>query len=157
MVVAFFVMYKRDEGMRGERTNAQRCLHCFFPSSFQPNKMLFRPLVALSLFGIALATPFKRAESLKVSVTGPSSSINSIDDLKLTATVTNTGDEAVKILKYGTVLDDKLPTRSFKVLKDGKEVKFTGVKVRFFFVYLVVNFLRLTSMVVVVLVVSVNR
>lgn len=94
--------------------------------------MLFRPLVALSLFGIALATPFKRAESLKVSVTGPSSSINSIDDLKLTATVTNTGDEAVKILKYGTVLDDKLPTRSFKVLKDGKEVKFTGVKVRNF-------------------------
>lgn len=91
--------------------------------------MLFRPLVALSLFGIALANPIRRAENLEVSVTGPSSSVKSIDDLKFTAKVTNTGAEAVKVLKYGTILDE-LPTRSFKVTKDGQEVKFTGLKVR---------------------------
>lgn len=91
--------------------------------------MLFRPLVALSLLGVALASPFRRAENLKVSVAGPSGSVNSIDDLKFTASVTNTGSEAVKIMKYGTVLDGKLPTRSFTVTKDGKEVAFTGIKV----------------------------
>jgi deuterolysin len=89
--------------------------------------MLFRPLVALSLFAIALANPIRRAENLEVSVTGPSSSVKSIDDLKFTAKVTNTGAEAVKVLKYGTILDE-LPTRSFKVTKDGQELKFTGIK-----------------------------
>lgn len=90
--------------------------------------MLFRPLVALSLLGVALASPFRRAENLKVSVAGPSGSVNSIDDLKFIASVTNTGSEAVKIMKYGTILDGKLPTRSFTVTKDGKEVAFTGIK-----------------------------
>lgn len=89
--------------------------------------MLFRPLVALTLFGIALANPIKRAENLEVAVTGPASSVKSIDDLKFTSTVTNTGAEAVKVLKYGTILDD-LPTRSFKVTKDGQDVEFKGVK-----------------------------
>ncbi len=94
--------------------------------------MFFRPLVALSLLGVALASPFRRAENLKVSVAGPSGAVDSIDDLKFTASVTNTGSEAVKILKYGTILDGKLPTRSFTVTKDGKEVTFTGVKVCMF-------------------------
>jgi deuterolysin len=62
-------------------------------------------------------------------LTGPSSSVKLIDDLKLTATVTNTGAEPIKLLKYGTVLDELL-TRSFKVMKDGQDVKFTGVKIR---------------------------
>jgi deuterolysin len=91
--------------------------------------MFFRPLVALSLFGIALATPLKRADNLVVSVSGPSESVSSVDDLKFTATVTNNGAETVKILKYGTILDDKLPTRSFTVTKDGESVDFTGIKV----------------------------
>ncbi|KXN89006.1 Penicillolysin [Leucoagaricus sp. SymC.cos] len=90
--------------------------------------MFFRPLVALSLFGIALATPFKRADDLIVSVKAPSESVSSIDDLKFTATVTNNGAETVKILKYGTILDNKLPTRSFRVTKGGEEVQFTGIK-----------------------------
>jgi len=90
--------------------------------------MFFRPLVALTLLGVALASPFRRAENLKVSVAGPSGAVNSVDDLKFTASVTNTGSEAVKILKYGTILDGKLPTRSFTVTKDGKEVAFTGIK-----------------------------
>ncbi|KAF9445022.1 zincin, partial [Macrolepiota fuliginosa MF-IS2] len=89
---------------------------------------MFRPLVALSLFGIALATPYKRTDGLTVFVTGPSSSVSSIDDLKFIASITNHGAETVKVLKYATILDDKLPTRSFTVTKDGEEVKFTGIK-----------------------------
>lgn len=83
------------------------------------------------LAGSALATPFKRFDGLTVKVSGPASSVNSIDDLSFTASVTNTGAEDVKILKYGTVLDS-LPTRSFTVTKDGADVDFTGIQVRSF-------------------------
>ncbi|KAK7037425.1 hypothetical protein VNI00_011176 [Paramarasmius palmivorus] len=84
-------------------------------------------LSLLLLAGSALATPFKRFHGLSVKVSGPSTSVASIDDLKFTAEVTNTGAEAVKVLKYNTVLDN-LPTRSFAVTKDGAAVPFTGIK-----------------------------
>lgn len=81
-----------------------------------------------SLALLANASPLKRASSLSVSVSGPSE-VTSLDNLVLTATVTNSGDETVKMLKYGTVLDDQLPTRSFKASKNGTAVDFTGIKV----------------------------
>lgn len=90
--------------------------------------MFFLPVFALSLASSALAGPFKRFDGITVEVAGPSASVNSIDDLKFTAAVKNTGTEAVKILKYGTILDEKLPTKSFKVTKDGAAVPFTGIK-----------------------------
>ena len=51
-------------------------------------------------------------------------------DIKVTAAVTNTGSEALKILKYGTILDGDLPTRSFTISKDGVEADFTGIKLQ---------------------------
>ena len=56
--------------------------------------------------------------------------VNSIDDIKVTAAVTNTGSEALKILKFGTVLDSEMPTRSFTVSKDGAVADFTGIKLQ---------------------------
>ena len=85
-------------------------------------------LIALALAGSALATPLARSEDLKVELSG-AESVTSIDDVKITAAVTNTGSEAVKVLKYGTVLDSQLPTRSFHVTKDDADVAFTGIKV----------------------------
>jgi len=64
---------------------------------------------------------------LTVSIT--SSDVESITDLKVDATVSNTGTEAVKILKYGTVLDAKVPTRSFTLTKNDAEVPFIGAKI----------------------------
>ncbi|KAK7449289.1 hypothetical protein VKT23_013432 [Stygiomarasmius scandens] len=87
-------------------------------------------LVALVFASTALAGPFKRTSNLVVNVAGPSANISSVDDLKFTASVTNNGLESVKILKYGTVLDDGLPTQSFGVTKDGAEVPFTGIRVQ---------------------------
>ncbi|KAI3598455.1 deuterolysin m35 metalloprotease [Moniliophthora roreri] len=89
--------------------------------------MLFSATLAAAIASSALATPLKRADGLSVKVTGPASSVNSVKDLKFTAEVTNNGAEAVKVLKYGTVLDS-LPTRSFTVTKDGQPVNFSGVK-----------------------------
>ncbi|TRM67414.1 Deuterolysin metalloprotease family-domain-containing protein [Schizophyllum amplum] len=84
-------------------------------------------LAVLALVGSALAGPLKRFDGLTIDVRAPSS-VASLDELSLTATVTNTNSEDVKILKYGTVLDS-LPTRSFFVSKDDAEVPFAGVKV----------------------------
>ncbi|KAF9058180.1 Metalloprotease [Panaeolus papilionaceus] len=84
-------------------------------------------LVSLVLAASALATPLRRADTIKVAVT-PSAPTTSLDALKFTATVTNTGSETVKILKYGTILDEKLPTKSFEVTKDGASVPFTGIR-----------------------------
>ncbi|KAF4575387.1 hypothetical protein EYR40_004868 [Pleurotus pulmonarius] len=86
--------------------------------------------VTLGLAGAALASPFKRSGGLSVKLSAPAASVGSIDDLKLVAEVTNTGSEDVKVLKYGTVLDDKLPTRVFTVTKDGSAVPFTGIKIQ---------------------------
>ena len=94
---------------------------------------------------LSFATPAKRAPALEISLSGKSliflltspndlplstapTSVHSIDEIKVTAAVTNTGSEAVKVLKYGTVLDGDMPTRSFTVSKDGKMVDFTGIK-----------------------------
>ncbi|TFK85879.1 Metalloprotease [Polyporus arcularius HHB13444] len=78
---------------------------------------------------LSLATPAKRAPALEVSVTAPSQ-VHSIDDIKITAAVTNTGSEDVKVLKFGTILDNHYPTRSFTVSKDGLVANFTGIKLQ---------------------------
>ncbi|KAK0196181.1 Metalloprotease [Armillaria mellea] len=87
-------------------------------------------LITLALALSTFASPhLKRDASLSVSLSGPASNVTSIDDLKFTATVANTGSESMKILKYGTILDDMLPTQSFTVTKGGETVNFTGIKI----------------------------
>ncbi|KAK0230165.1 Metalloprotease [Armillaria fumosa] len=89
--------------------------------------MFFLPFALC--FASVLASPqYKRAGKLVVELSGPSGSVDSAD-LVLTASVTNTGSQDVKVLKYGTILD-ALPTRSFVVTNDDtqSEVPFTGVK-----------------------------
>lgn len=85
--------------------------------------------LGLALTGVSVfATPLKRADSFTVSLSGPAASVTSLDELKFTASITNAGAETVKILKYGTILDGDLPTRSFTITKDGSTVPFTGIK-----------------------------
>ncbi|KAJ7486786.1 Metalloprotease [Mycena latifolia] len=90
--------------------------------------MFFAHLATLCFAAVALAGPHKRADTLSVELSSPSSSVNSVADLLLTAAVTNTGAEDIKVLKYGTILDADLPTRSFTVTRDGTVVPFTGIK-----------------------------
>ncbi|KAH9936816.1 Metalloprotease [Epithele typhae] len=92
-------------------------------------------MFSLALFTLALsaalslAGPAKRAPALEVSLSAPAN-VASIDEIKITAAVTNTGSEDVKVLKYGTVLDGALATRSFKVSKGGVEADFIGIKLQ---------------------------
>ena len=93
--------------------------------------MLSLPLAALGLAAIgAYAKPTVRAVGgLEVSLSTPTDNVASVSDLRVIATVKNTGDEDVKIFKFETVLDNKHNTRPFIVSKDGKEVPFTGIEV----------------------------
>ena len=93
--------------------------------------MLSLLLVTLGLTAIsAYAHPEVRAASdLEVSLSTPADKVASVSDLRVVATVKNTGDKNLKILKFGTVLDDEHHTRSFFVSKDGKEIPFTGIEV----------------------------
>ncbi|KAK0201344.1 Metalloprotease [Desarmillaria ectypa] len=85
-------------------------------------------LITLSLALSGFASPYQRSAGLSVSLSGPTTNVTSVYELKFTAKVTNAGAESVKILKYGTILDDILPTRSFTVTKNGETVPFTGIK-----------------------------
>ncbi|KAJ7726461.1 hypothetical protein B0H14DRAFT_3519059 [Mycena olivaceomarginata] len=83
---------------------------------------VFLILVLLAFVG---ANPLQ-PHGLTVSIAGPTA-VATIADLELTAHVTNTGPQSVKILKYSTILDD-LPTRSFAVSKDNMDVEFLSIK-----------------------------
>jgi len=89
--------------------------------------MFAASFISLVLASAAFAGHMKRDGGLIVTIAGPTNAI-SADELQFSATIQNTGNVAVRILKYGTILDD-LPTRSFKVTKDGEEVSFSGIKV----------------------------
>lgn len=93
--------------------------------------MLSLPLVALCLAAIgACAEPAVHAvDYLEVSLSTPVNKVASPSDLNVIATVKNAGEGVLKILKFGTVLDDEHPTRSFIITKDGKDVPFAGTTV----------------------------
>jgi hypothetical protein len=86
-------------------------------------------LIAAFAASAAMASPVKRAGALSINVAAPSGNVTSVDELKLTAEITNTGAEDLKIFKYGTVVDGSLPTKSFVVTKDGEVVPFQGIRV----------------------------
>ncbi|KAG8826157.1 hypothetical protein FRC17_008358 [Serendipita sp. 399] len=87
-------------------------------------------LTLFAFAGLAATTPLKRAPNLVVSLSTTSPSIDSLDTLTLTAKVENTSNEDIKVLKFGTVLDSKLPTKSFLVSRGTQAVPFTGVQVQ---------------------------
>ncbi|KAH8802021.1 hypothetical protein DL96DRAFT_775400 [Flagelloscypha sp. PMI_526] len=87
-------------------------------------------LVLISLVSITfLVSPsYAHFEGLKVSIAA--NDVSSIADLKVDATVANVSPEDVKILKYGTVLDNNLPTKSFTLTKNGTDVAFIGARIQ---------------------------
>ena len=93
-------------------------------------------MLSLSLITLGLAAvgayakpPVHAVGGLEISLSTPTNKVASVSDLKITATVKNVGDEDLKILKFGTVLDNESHSRAFIVSKDGKEVPFAGTTV----------------------------
>ncbi|TFK97353.1 hypothetical protein BDV98DRAFT_607658 [Pterulicium gracile] len=87
--------------------------------------MLSRYTVLLSFAVTALALS---SGDLTVKLSAVSPTVASIDDIILTAVVSNPTSKDIKFVKFNTVLDE-LPTKSFKVKKGDADVLFSGVDV----------------------------
>ncbi|KAF8637837.1 hypothetical protein AX17_002466 [Amanita inopinata Kibby_2008] len=83
-------------------------------------------VVSLFATNAVLATPM-----LNVKITGPRL-INNVGDLKVSSTVTNTGNETLKLLHDPSGLLSDLPTNKFIVRNSHRvPLAFTGVKAKF--------------------------
>ncbi|KAJ7121241.1 hypothetical protein C8R43DRAFT_74888 [Mycena crocata] len=85
---------------------------------------MFRAGVILSLSALALGLS---AGDLKVSLKAVSTSVQSVDDIVLTAVVSNPTSEDIRVIAKNNVLDGS-KTSSFAVSKDDSDVLFTGVR-----------------------------
>ena len=94
-------------------------------------------MLSLSLITVGLVTIGARAKptvndvgrGLDLFLSTPADKVAFASDLRVTSTVKNVGDEDLKILKLGNVLDTEHPTHAFIVTKDGKEVPFNVTRV----------------------------
>ena len=77
----------------------------------------------------AKSTTIRAPDDLEVSLSTPADKVASASEIRVVAAVKDVGDKDLKVIKFGTVLDNSRPTRSFLVTKDGKEVPFAGIKV----------------------------
>jgi peptidyl-Lys metalloendopeptidase len=94
---------------------------------------MFSFAVRSALFAIAAsAVLVNAATSISLKVTGPDS-INSSEDLKITATVTNTGDETVKLLNDPRSPLSTLPADTFEFTSadNGARPSFSGIKAKY--------------------------
>ncbi|KAK7044460.1 neutral protease 2 [Favolaschia claudopus] len=85
---------------------------------------MFRIGCILSFSALALGLS---SGSLRVSLKAVSSSVQSVDDITLTAVVSNPTNEDIRVIAKNNVLDDSA-TSSFTVSKDDNHVLFTGVR-----------------------------
>ncbi|KAF7763478.1 hypothetical protein Agabi119p4_8015 [Agaricus bisporus var. burnettii] len=94
---------------------------------------MFSFTVRSALFAIAASAAFvNAAPSISLKVTG-SDSMSSVGDLKVTATVTNTGDETVKLLNDPHSPLSTLPADTFDISSDanGARPSFSGIKAKY--------------------------
>ena len=88
---------------------------------------MFRSILLLSLTTLALGLS---VGDLKVSVKALQTDVDSIDDIVISAIVTNPTDRDIRVFAKNNVLDGSTTTTSFTVSKDGKYLLFTGIQVR---------------------------
>ena len=86
--------------------------------------------LGLAAIGVCVEPAIRAPGGLEVFLSTPANQVASASEIRVVATVKNVGDDDLKVLKFESVLDNEFSTRSFIVTKDGKEVSFTGSKVR---------------------------
>ena len=85
----------------------------------------------IALVAIATAASVSAAPGLSLKVTGPAA-VDGVENLKVVATVTNTGDETLKLLNDPRTVLSTLPANTFSITTDsGASPSFTGVKVKY--------------------------
>ena len=90
-------------------------------------------LVAL----VASAVAVSAAPSLSLKISTPNLDVDGLENLKITTTITNTGDETLKLLNDPRGVLDSFPENSFTITDaSGSRPSFTGAKVSYPSVYL---------------------
>ena len=84
---------------------------------------MFRSAILLSLTTLALGLS---TGDLKVTLNAVSTKVSSIEDIILTAVVSNPTDSDIRVIRSANVLDASA-SDSFRVSKDGEKVQFTGL------------------------------
>ena len=84
-------------------------------------------LVAL----VASAVAVSAAPGLSLTLSG-ADKVDGVNNLKITATVKNTGDETLKLLNDPRGVLNQLPTEAFRITHDdnGDSTAFTGARLR---------------------------
>ncbi|GLB39269.1 putative secreted metalloproteinase that allows assimilation of proteinaceous substrates [Lyophyllum shimeji] len=85
---------------------------------------MFRSAILLCFATLALGLS---VGDLKVSVKPVSSSVKSVDDIVISAIVSNPTDKDIRVIAKNNILDPSA-TKSFSVSKNGQDVLFSGVK-----------------------------
>ena len=84
-------------------------------------------LIALAASAVAVSA----APGLSLKVSGPAA-VDGVDNLKVTTTVTNTGDETLKLLKDPRGALSTIPANTFDITTDsGERPSFIGYKVKY--------------------------
>ncbi|KAF5343566.1 hypothetical protein D9758_012954 [Tetrapyrgos nigripes] len=91
---------------------------------------MFSSALRSSLVALA-ASAISASAELTLKVSGPES-VTGVDNLKVTATLTNTGSEALQLLNDPRSLLTKVPTNSFRISSStGASPSFNGIKVKY--------------------------
>lgn len=87
---------------------------------------MFHSIILLGLTTLALGLS---TGDLKVSVKALQADVDSIEDIIISAIVTNPTNHDIRVFAKNNVLDASTTTTSFMVSKDGKNLLFTGIQV----------------------------
>ncbi|KAF8067649.1 hypothetical protein FPV67DRAFT_1780706 [Lyophyllum atratum] len=88
---------------------------------------MFRATLLLSLATLALGLS---SGDLKVTLNAVSSSVSSIDDIIISAVVSNPTNKDIRVIAKNNILDTSA-TKSFAVRKNDQDVLFTGIRATF--------------------------
>lgn len=86
---------------------------------------MFRSAILFSFVGMALGLS---TGDLKVSVKAVSTSVDSVEDIIISAVVTNPTKSDIRVISKNNILDPSA-TKSFAVSHKGDELLFSGIRV----------------------------
>ena len=107
--------------------------HCSSHRSSTANTMfsIFLRTTLTALVAIAAAVSVSATPGLSVKVTGPTA-VDGVENLKVVTTLTNTGDETLKLLNDPNSILDTLPTETFIITgNSGASPDFIGVRAKY--------------------------
>lgn len=90
------------------------------------------PSLSLKVSGTLYISSLLQLATSLIACLGPES-VSTVENLKVTATLTNTGDETVKLLNDPLSPLSKLPAETFKITSEatGAKPTFTGARVKY--------------------------